>query len=202
MSFSTERRFVDGPAGMIECAISSPGLVRGMAVVCHPHPLHGGTMDNKVVMTISRALLQDGLRVVRFNFRGIGGSEGTWGEGSGEIDDAMAVIASLHDESHPLVLGGFSFGGYVAANAAARLAPRAPAKRLVLVAPAVQNFQTPPVPPDTLVVHGEADDVVPLDAVLAWARPQVLPVTVVPDTGHFFHGRLPLLKQLIAGHMH
>ncbi len=98
------------------------------------------------------------------------------------------------------MLGGFSFGGYVTSQAARRLAEAGtPAARLVLVGPAVVNFQAAPVPPDTLVVHGEVDDVVPLAAVLDWARPQTLPVTVLPGAGHFFHGRLPTLRQIVAG---
>src|SRR5690606_32812809 len=111
---------------------------RGVAVVCHPHPLHGGTMDNKVVQTLARAFVQLGYRSVRFNFRGIGASEGTWDAGQGEVDDALAVAAHFRNAGEPVVLGGFSFGGYVASQAAARLDP--PAERLVLVAPASQNF--------------------------------------------------------------
>jgi alpha/beta superfamily hydrolase len=155
-------------------------------------------MDNKVVQTLARAFVQRGWRSVRFNFRGIGASAGAWDEGRGEIDDAVSVIAACRESALPLALAGFSFGGYVATQAAARVAATAAAERIVLVAPAVVNFEAAPVPQDSLVIHGEADDVVPLSAVLAWARPQVLPVTVVPGTGHFFHGQLPLLKQLVT----
>lgn len=155
-------------------------------------------MDNKVVQTVARAFVQRGWRSVRFNFRGVGASAGTWDEGRGEVDDALSVIASCRDPALPLALAGFSFGGYVASKAAALLAASMPAARIVLVAPAVVNFEAAPVSQDSLVIHGESDDVVPLAAVLAWARPQVLPVIVVPGTGHFFHGQLPLLKQLVA----
>jgi alpha/beta superfamily hydrolase len=151
-----------------------------VAVLCHPHPLHGGSLDNKVVQTLARSLVQLGYTSVRFNFRGIGASQGQWDEGRGEIDDALAVVAAHRVAGLPLVLGGFSFGAYVASQAAARLADGAQAERLVLVGPAVVNFATAVVPKDTLVVHGELDEVVPLAAVFDWARPQGLPVVVVP----------------------
>ncbi|MCI1190792.1 alpha/beta fold hydrolase [Calidifontimicrobium sp. SYSU G02091] len=197
MNASAERRVVAGPAGAIECVIEELAVAtRGVAVLCHPHPLHGGTMDNKVVQTLARALRQVGWRTVRFNFRGVGHSQGQWDAGRGEVDDALAVVAAVRDPALPLVLGGFSFGGYVAAQAARRVDP--PAARLVLVAPATGNFDVGAVPDDTLVVHGDADDVVPLAATLAWARPQALPVVVVPGVGHFFHGQLPLLKSIVV----
>ena len=200
MNAATQRDTVAGPAGAIECATDLPPAgtpVRGIAVVCHPHPLHGGTLDNKVVQTLARAFVQLGFVAVRFNFRGIGGSAGAWDAGRGEVDDALAVIAAKRGAGQPLLLGGFSFGGFVAASAAARLPPEHAAKQLVLAAPAVQNFVAPGVPADTVLIHGEADDVVPLAALLDWARPQSLPVTVLPGTGHFFHGQLPLLKQIV-----
>jgi alpha/beta superfamily hydrolase len=202
MNPQTRRLVLAGPAGPIECAIDEPAAVRGVAVLCHPHPQHGGTMDNKVVQTLARAFVQLGYRAVRFNFRGTGGSGGDWDEGRGEVDDVLAVVQAERDPALPLALGGFSFGGAMAARAAARLPEGARAERLVLVGPAVLNFPAPPVSQDTIVVHGEADDVVPLAGVLDWARPQVLPVVVVPGVGHFFHGQLPLLKQLITGAWH
>jgi len=196
----TERPEVAGPAGTIECAVDNPPSPPvGVAVLCHPHPQHGGTMDNKVVQTLARAFVEVGWRAVRFNFRGAGASAGSWDEGHGEVDDALAVIAAMRMPGLPLAIGGFSFGGYVATQAAARLPEGQRARRLVLVAPAALGFLLAPVPQDTLVVHGEDDDVVPLAAVLDWARPQVQPVTVVPGGGHFFHGRLMLLKQLVVG---
>lgn len=200
MNSATQRVSVAGPAGMLEAAVDLPTAPPlGTAVLCHPHPLFGGTMDNKVVQTMARAFVQLGWRAVRFNFRGIGASLGAWDEGRGEVDDALAVVDALADADQPLVLGGFSFGGYVASQVARRLPAGRTAQRLVLVAPAVKNFGVGEVPADTLVVHGESDDVVPLTAALDWARPQVLPLIVVPGTGHFFHGQLPLLKQIIVG---
>jgi len=198
MNAGTQRTSIAGPAGAIECATDSPATApRGLAVICHPHPLHGGTMDNKVVQTLARAFVQLGYTSVRFNFRGIGASQGGWDEGRGEIDDAAAVIAAHRAAGQPLVLAGFSFGAYVARQAALRLQEGESVERLVLVAPAVRNFEVAPVSATTLVVHGEADDVVPLQALFDWARPQSLPVTVLPGAGHFFHGQLPVLKQII-----
>jgi len=206
MNPHAERLVVSGPTGPLECAVDAPaaaddGAPLGVVVLCHPHPLHGGTMDNKVVMTLARTFVQLGYRSVRFNFRGVGASGGRWDEGRGEVDDALAVIAAQRIAGRPLLLGGFSFGGYVATQAAQRLAAAGAeqrAARLVLIAPAAGNFTLAPVPADTLVVHGEADDVVPLAAVLDWARPQSLPVTLVPGAGHFFHGQLTLLKQIVG----
>jgi alpha/beta superfamily hydrolase len=218
MKHDTRRASIAGPAGAIDCAVDDPALaagrpLRGVVVLCHPHPQHGGTMDNKVVMTLARAFLQLGYRAVRFNFRGVGASAGVWDEGRGEVDDALAVVAAqrLAAPGLPLALGGFSFGGYVAAQAAARLASNPhlsaqspePAERLVLVGPATSRFEMPArVAPDTVVIHGEADDVVPLAATLDWARPQSLPVIVFPGVGHFFHGQLTLLKNQLVQAWH
>jgi uncharacterized protein len=189
-----------GPAGALECAIGQPTApTLGVAVVCHPHPLFGGTMDNKVVQTLARAFVQLGYTSVCFNFRGIGQSEGAWDDGRGEVDDALAVVQAQRLPGLPLVLAGFSFGGFVAAKAASLLTAEEAAHRLVLVGPAVQNFTVPKVPADTLVVHGEVDEVVPLNAVFDWARPQQLPITVVPGAVHFFHGQLAVLKQVVLG---
>lgn len=201
MNAGTQRRSIAGPAGDLACAIDEPAgaLPQGVAVLCHPHPLHGGTMDNKVVQTLARAFVQMGWRAVRFNFRGVGGSAGSWDDGQGEVDDALTVIDAFREPGQRLALGGFSFGGYVASQAAARQLPGQHAERLVLVAPAASRFEVAGVPADTLVIHGEADDVVPLSAVLDWARPQNLPITVIPGAGHFFHGQLPLLKQIVTG---
>jgi len=202
MNLHTRRSTVAGPAGALAIAEDTPHTeagqsLQGLVVLCHPHPLHGGTMDNKVVQTLARAFVQLGWRVVRFNYRGVPGSEGAWDEGRGEIDDALAVIAAHRAPGEPLLLGGFSFGGYVASRAAERLPEGERAQRLVLIAPATGNFSVAPVPADTLVIHGDADDVVPLSSTLDWARPQVLPVLVVPGVGHFFHGQLALLKTLV-----
>jgi uncharacterized protein len=203
MNAQTQRKHVAGPRGSIECAVDAPNdAPRGVAVLCHPHPQHGGTMDNKVVQTLSRAFRHVGYTSVRFNFRGVGASAGEWAQGVGEIDDALAVVAAFRAPDQPLVLAGFSFGAYVAANAAARLAASSGVERLVLVGPAASRFEMGPVPAGTLVIHGEADDVVPLNAVFDWARPQALPVTVIPGAGHFFHGQLSLLKTLVVGAWH
>ncbi|HSV70759.1 MAG TPA: alpha/beta fold hydrolase [Methylibium sp.] len=202
MNAHTQRLELAGPAGALACAQDDPAAApTALMVVCHPHPLHGGTMDNKVVQTIARTGLQLGWRVLRFNFRGVGGSAGGWDEGRGEVDDALAVVAAGRAAAPglPLVLAGFSFGGYVAAAAAALLTE--PPRRLALVAPSTQKQTVPPIAEalraDTVVIHGEDDEVVPLAATLDWARLQGLPVTVVPGVGHFFHGRLALLKTLL-----
>jgi alpha/beta superfamily hydrolase len=198
MNPQTVRQLLAGPAGQIECAIDAPAAdVRGVAVVCHPHPQHGGTMDNKVAQTLARAFVQLGHRSVRFNFRGVGASQGSWDDGRGEVDDALAVIAAHREAALPLLLAGFSFGAYVASQAAARLPDDAKAQRLVLVGPSSQKQQMAPVPADTVVIHGEVDEVVPLAATLDWARPQSLPVIVFPGVGHYFHGQLALLKTVL-----
>jgi uncharacterized protein len=206
MNSNTQRLSVPGPSGALETAIDTPpgeAPVRGVAVICHPHPQHGGTMDNKVAQMLARAFVQLGYRAVRFNFRGVGASEGRWDEGRGEIDDALAVIAGQRVAGLPLSLAGFSFGAYVTSQAARRLAEAGEAaERLVLVGPATQNFEVAPVPPDTIVIHGEVDDVVPLSATFDWARPQHLPVIVVPGVGHFFHGQLTLLKSIVVNAWH
>jgi uncharacterized protein len=197
MNSSTARQTIAGPAGTIECAIDAPtGTPRGTVVVCHPHPQHGGTLDNKVVQTLARAFVALGWRSVRFNFRGVGASTGAWGDGVGEIDDALAVIAAFPDAS--FMLAGFSFGAYVASHAATRLAESAKPQRMVLVGPSTERQPMADVPSNSLVIHGETDDVVPLAATLAWARPQSLPVIVFPGVGHFFHGQLGLLKNVVV----
>jgi alpha/beta superfamily hydrolase len=201
MNSQTQRTSLAGPVGAIECAIDAPGDVpRAVAIICHPHPQGGGTLDNKVAQTLARAFVQLGYRAVRFNFRGVGASEGEYDEGRGETDDTLAVIAAHRDPALPLVLSGFSFGAYVAAQAAQRLPDDAKAERLVLVGPSTQKQQMPAVPENTLVIHGELDDVVPLSATFDWARPQALPVIVIPGVGHFFHGQLTLLKNLVVRH--
>jgi hypothetical protein len=202
MNPRTELTTVAGPVGELACALDAPVdevAPRGLAVVCHPHPLHGGTMNNKVVQTLARTFVQRGWRSVRFDFRGVGVSAGHWDGGVGEIDDALAVVRAFRAPGQPLALAGFSFGAYVASQVAARLADQTPAERVILVGPAVQSFAVAALPPASLVVHGEVDEVVPLSAVLDWARPQVQPVVVVPATGHFFHGQLALLKSLVLG---
>jgi alpha/beta superfamily hydrolase len=205
MNSKTQKRQIDGPVGAIECAIDLPAdraEPRGVAVVAHPHPLFGGTLDNKVVQTLARALVLLGYETVRFNFRGVGATAGTHDEGRGESDDMLAVVEAFRRPGLPLVLGGFSFGGYVTTLAAARLTGEAAAERIVLIGPSTQRATPAPVPADTLVIHGETDDVVPLASTLDWARPQQLPVIVMPGVGHFFHGQLPQLRQLIVRSWH
>ena len=193
MRSSTRREFVVGPAGSIECAVDRPdGPARGYALVAHPHPLFGGTLDNKVVQTLARAFVELGYEAWRPNFRGVGASEGRYDEGNGEVDDLHAVYRYFGSPN--VVLAGFSFGGAMQA----RLGGRVPCERMVLVAPAVANFPSPEVPPGTLVIHGERDETVPLAAVLDWARPQNLPVVVVPGGEHFFHKRLPILRSIVV----
>lgn len=201
----TERLSFPGPAGALEGALDrTEGAPRGVAVVCHPHPQGGGTMDNKVAVTVARAFVALGWAALRFNYRGVGASAGAWGDGRGEVEDAVAAIGharTLHP-GLPLAIGGFSFGGFVAAEAASRLPEGATASRLVLVAPSTEKQRVPAVPADTLVVQGDADELVPLAATLAWARPMVLPVVVLPGVGHFFHGQIALLKRLLVRELH
>ena len=193
MRAATRRETVAGPAGRIECAVDEPqGEARGVALIAHPHPLYGGTLDNKVVQTLARALVELGYVAWRPNFRGVGASEGTHDAGRGEVDDLAAVLA--HAGAGKPVLAGFSFGAAVQA----KLAQRVRAERLALVGVAVTNQEVPAVPPGTLVIHGEADETIPLAAVLDWARPQELPVLVVPGADHFFHRRLPALKLAVT----
>lgn len=196
-SAATENILLEGPAGKIETDISDPGPTRrGIALIAHPHPLMGGTKDNKVVTTLARAFQALGCVTLRPNFRGVGGSEGVHDEGRGETDDLIAVAAYAKQRfgELPLILAGFSFGSSVQARVSKRLPPH----QLVLVAPAVNRFAGDTVPPGTLVIHGERDDVVALAAVFDWARPQNLPVVVVPGGEHFFHGRLPVLQQVVT----
>jgi len=205
MNAQTEYSLQAGPAGELEVAIDRPtGDPVGVAVLAHPHPLHGGTLSNKVVQTLARACVLAGWAAVRFNFRGVGRSEGTYDEGRGELADLLSVIEA-QAPSGPLCLAGFSFGAFVTSHAASQLQAQREIRRLVLVGTAASRFEVAPVPaelhPCTLVIHGEQDDTVPLASVMAWARPQVLPVLVVPGGGHFFHGQLPLLRELVLRHL-
>jgi alpha/beta superfamily hydrolase len=192
MRASTRREFVAGPAGRIECAVDQPeGPPRGVALIAHPHPLFGGTLDNKVVQTLARAFVELGYEAWRPNFRGVGQTEGVHDEGRGELEDLFAIVKHLAPTS--LILAGFSFG----ASLAARLAQRAKPQWLVLVGLGITRLDAPPVPAETLVIHGENDDTVPLAAVLDWARSQELPVVVLPGADHFFHRKLHILKRIV-----
>ena len=202
MRAATRRVLIDGSAGKIECAVDEPersaagGVARGIALIAHPHPLFGGTLDNKVVQTLARAFVELGYTAWRPNFRGVGESGGMHDEGRGELEDLAAVIE--YAQSDRPVLAGFSFGAAIQASLAQRLAKEgnAPA-RMVLVGIAVRHFEVPPVAADTIVIHGEEDTTVLLSDVLAWARPQDLPVTVVPGADHFFHRRLHILRAIV-----
>lgn len=205
MNAQTEFLSIAGPAGVLEVAVDRPsGDTLGTAVIAHPHPLHGGTLSNKVVQTLARACVLSGRTAVRFNFRGVGGSEGRYDEGRGELDDLLAVVAALAPEG-PLCLAGFSFGAFVTTQAVVRLNALRELDRVVLVGTAASRFDAAAIPAElhsrTLAIHGEADDTVPLAAVMDWARPQVLPVLVVPGGGHFFHGQLPMLRELVLRHL-
>lgn len=213
MNAQTERLTLSGPAGAIEAvrdaaALAEGAAPRGVAVIAHPHPLFGGTMDNKVVQTLARAFVQCGWTAVRFNFRGVGGTAGTHDEGRGELQDLLAVVDQVAPGGAAgprIALAGFSFGAFVTSHALAALWPQGRVERAVLVGTAASRFTVAPVPTEahlrTLVIHGEQDDTVPLAAVMDWARPQILPVTVIPAGGHFFHGQLPLLKNLVVRHL-
>ncbi len=194
---TTERFTIAGPAGALEIVLNIPEAApRGIALVAHPHPQQGGTLDNKVAQTLARTFFAMGYVATRFNFRGVGRSEGAFDDGVGETADALAALAHARARfgELPVALAGFSFGSFVQARVAASVR----AERLVMVGPAVQRLAGTGVPPDTIVVHGEEDDVVPLAAVLAWARPQQLPLVVFPGCGHFFHGRLPQLQRTVS----
>ena len=196
---STLKKFsITGPAGNLEGIAHLPdNAPRAIAVVAHPLPTMGGTMENKVVTTLAKAFVELGFAALRFNFRGAGASDGAFDGGNGEVEDVLAVLHHARQEygGLPLILSGFSFGGYVQARAAQHLHPRP--HRLVLVAPAVGCFAMPQVPHNTLLVHGELDEVVPLADVLQWARPLHLPIVVLPGAEHFFHGRLNQIRQIV-----
>lgn len=209
MNSKTLKSIIQGPAGALEIALDAPaGDSRGVAVIAHPHPLFGGTLDNKVVQTLARAFVQSGWTAVRFNFRGVGASAGSHDEGRGELEDFLAVVqhaAPSGDNAPALALAGFSFGAFVTTHAFARLNPGRNIEKLVLIGTSVSRAPAAPIDAaahlKTLVVHGEQDDTVLLSDVMDWARPQALPVTVVPGVGHFFHGQLPLLKNLVIRHL-
>lgn len=194
---------IPGPAGLLEAELEVPSedLAHACGVICHPHPLYGGTMTNKVVTTLARAFLDFGMPVVRFNFRGVGASAGGYADGLGETDDALAVIEWLRARfpGRGLWLGGFSFGGAVAIRAAVRIQPRA----LITVAPAVDRIAgTAELLPDCpwLIVQGDQDDLVPIAATRAWVQSQAQPPRLIELAGaeHFFHGRLADLREQVA----
>lgn len=200
----TERLSFIGDAGRIEVFVDQPpSAPRGIALIAHPHPQYGGTAENKVVQTLAKTFAELGYIALRPNFRGIGNSLGEYDRGQGETDDLVAVAEQARAlyGALPIVLAGFSFGSYVQTRVAQRITP----ERMVLVAPAAgylsgdRDYDTQPVPADTIVIHGEKDETVPLANVLDWARPQDLPVIVVPEADHFFHRRLHIIKGLVQG---
>lgn len=203
----TEKFFIDGPVGPIEILRDTPEGAHGLAIIAHPHPLFGGTNTNKVAHTLARTLCGLGYCALRPNFRGVGGTAGTHDHGDGESEDLLAVIdwAQAQYGDGPLVLAGFSFGAFVQTRVAKRLAAAGrPARRLVLVGTAsgfiegARTYDTEAVTPDTIVIHGNRDETVPLENVLAWAEPLQVPVVVVPGADHFFHTRLHILRDIIV----
>ena len=202
MAVGLKKFSITGAAGNLEGFVHLPDETsRAIAVVAHPLPTMGGTMDNKVAVMLTKTFAELGCISLRFNFRGVGESEGEFTGGEGEEQDMIAITRYAREqfgEELPLLLSGFSFGGYVAARAAHHLHPQ----HLVLAAPAVGRFAMPAVSPDTLVIHGENDDVVPLADVLEWARPQHLPIVVLPQAEHFFHGQLKQLRDIVRQAFH
>lgn len=192
-----------GPAGRIEGLLDDPDVPPvAVAVVCHPNPVQGGAMQNKVAYMLARAFNDMGAVSLRFNFRGVGASAGTFDDGAGETLDALAAMdwLSARHPGLPLWLGGFSFGAYVALRAQSQR----PVERLVTVAPAVQRFDASPIVPPVcpwLLLQGDADDVVEAEGVIAWAKAQPKPpqLAVLPGAGHFFHGRLNELREAVSG---
>ena len=209
-----ETQHLEAPHGAIELLIEAPETAaeaRGIALVCHPHPLFGGTNTNKVVHTLARVFNNLGYITVRPNFRGVGSSSGEHDEGEGETDDMMQVLAYARERfgDLPIVLAGFSFGAFVQTRVAERLAAEGrPAQRLVLVGTAAgyvegsRQYAVGAVAPDTLIIHGSSDETVPLSNVLAWAEPLELPVVVVPGADHFFHRRLHLIRDIVTRAWH
>lgn len=202
-----EKLLLDGPAGKIEVIAENPGAPRGIALVAHPHPIGGGANTNKVAYTLARTFLALGYAAYRPNFRGVGLSEGAHDDGEGETNDLLFVLeeAKRRCGDLPVALAGFSFGAYCQTKVAERLAAAGhPAQRLVLVGTAAgfvegtRHYQTAAVPADTIVIHGSADETVPLANLLAWAQPLDLPVVVVPGADHFFHRRLHLIRDIVT----
>ncbi|MFT5963205.1 MAG: alpha/beta superfamily hydrolase [Burkholderiaceae bacterium] len=205
MNAQTQEFFITGAAGALECALDLPdpddASPRGIALVAHPHPLYGGTMDNKVAQTLARAFVSIGYAAVRMNFRGVGGSAGDHDEGRGETDDMAALLTHMRQQMPglPVALAGFSFGTFVQAQLQQRLiAQNTPAERLILVGAAAGKWAMPSIPADTILVHGELDDTITLTAVLDWLRPQDIAVRVVPGADHFFHRKLQHIKNAVV----
>lgn len=201
MNKKSEKFSLAGHAGHMECVLDVPDTPpRGIALVAHPHPLYGGTMDNKVAVSLARTFVALGYVAARFNFRGVGASEGTHDEGRGETDDMLLMYEHMVARYPGLsvALSGFSFGTFVQAQLQQRLiAEGRAAERLVLVGTAAGKWPMPNVPEDTILIHGEVDDTITLTQVLDWARPQDIPVIVIPGADHFFHRKLGHIKNLV-----
>jgi alpha/beta superfamily hydrolase len=209
MNIHTQKFLIDGPVGKIEVALDVPDAVRdegaaprGIALVAHPHPLFGGSMDNKVAQTLARTLVQLNYVTYRSNFRGVGQTQGEHDNGHGERDDLLAVIGYMRAQPGqadlPLVLAGFSFGTFVLSHVAKALAEAGQEiERMVFVGTAASRWEVATVPGNTLVIHGETDDTVPIASVYEWARPQELPVVVIPGAEHFLHRKLHILKRIV-----
>jgi alpha/beta superfamily hydrolase len=201
MNKNSQKFTLTGHAGNMECLLDLPeSAPRGIALVAHPHPLYGGTMENKVAVTLARTFLALGYVVARFNFRGVGASEGVHDNGVGEVDDMAVMMAHMQEQypGLPVTLTGFSFGTFVQAQLQQRLvAEGRPAERLVLIGTAAGKWPMPEVPADTILIHGELDDTITLQQVFDWARPQDLPVIVVPGADHFFHRKLGHIKNFV-----
>jgi alpha/beta superfamily hydrolase len=210
MNAHTQPFTIAGSVGTIECALDLPDSAqfpapRGIALVAHPHPLYGGTMDNKVAQTLARAFVALGYATARMNFRGVGASAGVHDAGHGETDDMALLLAHMRARypGLPAALSGFSFGTFVQAQLQQRLQQQGePAERLVLVGAAAGKWAMPDIPADTILIHGEQDDTIPLSAVLDWARPQDIPVIVIPGADHFFHRKLQHIKNLVTAMWH
>ncbi|GAA4020796.1 alpha/beta hydrolase [Actimicrobium antarcticum] len=210
MNAHTQPFTITGAAGQLECALDLPDTdtdpsPRGIVLVAHPHPLYGGTMDNKVAQTLARAFVSIGYAAVRMNFRGVGSSAGVHDEGLGETDDMAALLDHMQQQlpGLPFALAGFSFGTFVQAQLQQRLiAQGTPAERLILVGAAAGKWAMPAIPADTILIHGELDDTIPLTAVLDWLRPQDIPVLVVPGADHFFHRKLQHIKNSVVEAWH
>jgi alpha/beta superfamily hydrolase len=201
MNKHSEKFTLQGGAGLMEGLIDMPaGTPKGIALVAHPHPLYGGTMENKVAQTLARTFVALGYIAARINFRGVGASEGVHDHGHGETDDMMILYQHMVQRfpGLPVSLSGFSFGTFVQSHLAQRLATAGtPAERLVLVGTAAAKWQIANVPADTILIHGENDDTIPLIDVLDYARPQDIPVIVIPGADHFFHRKLGHIKNWV-----
>ncbi|HJU71052.1 MAG TPA: alpha/beta hydrolase [Paucimonas sp.] len=206
MNIHTRYFLLAGAVGQLECALDLPDTARfpeprGIALVAHPHPLYGGTMDNKVTQTLARAFVAVGYIAARMNFRGVGKSAGNHDDGHGETDDMALLLQHMQQQypELPFTLAGFSFGTFVQSQLQQRLiAQGAPAERLILVGSAAGKWAMPNVPDNTILIHGELDETIPLAHVFDWARPQNLPVIVIPGADHFFHRKLQHIKNFVV----